>query len=182
MEILLIRHGKPTAAINPRLSAAGFANWVRNYNRSKVDPENLPPEELACSLGLHFIVASDLARSVNSVYLCLNREPDLKLKQLREMNIPRYKLPFVFKAYTWLIISRIFWLAGFSGRVESFKTAKIRAKISAKQLQELAMQHEKVAFFGHGMLNKYIAKELNKLGWNGSPQDKKYWSTIKLTI
>ncbi|MFT6987918.1 MAG: broad specificity phosphatase PhoE [Psychromonas sp.] len=182
MEILLIRHGKPTGAINPRLSASGFAYWVRNYNRSKVDPRSLPPKDLSGSLGSHFIVASDLARSVDSVYMCLNREPDLKLKQLREMNIPCYKLPFVFKAYTWLIISRIFWLAGFSGKVESFKAAKIRARISAKQLQELAIKHEKVAFFGHGMLNKYIAKELNKLGWDSSPQGEKYWSTIKLKI
>lgn len=180
MEILLIRHGKPTGAINPRLSASGFAYWVRNYNRSKIAPESLPPKDLRNSLDSYFIVASDLARSVDSVYMCLNRKPDLKSKQLREMDIPRYKLPFVFKAYTWLLISRIFWLAGFSGNVESFKTAKSRAKISAKQLHELAMKHQKVAFFGHGMFNKYIAKELNKLGWNGILQGKEYWGISKL--
>ena len=96
------------------------------------------------------------------------------------MDIPRYKLPFSFKAYTWLLISRIFWFAGFSGKVESFKNAKIRAKNSAKELQELANIHGKVVFFGHGMLNKYIAKELNSRGWNGTPTGKKYWSVIKL--
>ena len=180
MEIILIRHGEPTGAINPKLSASGFANWVRNYNRSKVDPKSLPPEGLGCSLGTHFIVASDLARSIDSVNLCVSREPDLKLKQLREMDIPRYKLPFVFKAYTWLIISRLFWLAGFSGKVESFKAAKIRARVSAEMLQDLAKQHEKIAVFGHGLLNKYIAKELKKFGWDGSVEGKKYWKTIKL--
>lgn len=180
MEIILIRHGEPTGATNPKLSASGFANWVRNYNRSKVDPKSLPPETLGRSLDTHFIVASDLARSIDSANLCVSREPNLKLKQLREMDIPRYKLPFVFKAYTWLIISRIFWLAGFSGKVESFKAAKIRAKVSAEMLQELAKQHKKIAVFGHGLMNKYIAKELRKLGWNGSIEGKKYWNSIKL--
>lgn len=181
MEILLIRHGKPTAAVNPRLSACGFANWVRSYNRSKIDPKSLPPKGLSHSLNTHFIVASDLARSIDSVYLCLNRKPDLSSKRLREMNIPRYKLPFMLTANTWLIISRIFWLVGFSGKFDSFKSEKKRAKAAAKQLQQLAMKHEKVALFGHGMLNLYIARELKQLGWHGSSQGKSYWSSIHLS-
>ena len=180
MEILLVRHGKPTGAINPKLSAVGFANWVREYNKSKVDPNSLPPKHLKRALTEHFIVASDFARSIDSVKICVGKEPDLKLKQFREMDIPRYKLPFSFKAYTWLLINRIFWFAGFSGKVESFRNAQIRAKNSAKELQKLANIHGKVVFFGHGMLNKYIAKELNNLGWNGSSTGKKYWSVIKL--
>ena len=180
MEILLVRHGKPTGAMNPKLSAVGFANWVREYNKSKIDPNSLPPKHLKYSLTEHLIVASDLARSIDSVRICVDKEPDLKLKEFREMDIPRYKLPFSFKAYTWLLISRVFWFSGFSGKVESFKNAKIRAKSSANKLQELANIHGKVVFFGHGMLNKYIAKELNSMGWNGTPVGKKYWSVIKL--
>lgn len=182
MEIILIRHGKPTGAINPKLSAAGFANWVKNYNFSKIDAGSFPPKELGSSLSSHFIVGSNLPRSIDSACVCVNKEPDLKLKQLREMDIPRHKLPFEFKAYTWLIVNRIFWLLGFSGKVESFKSAKTRAKISAEKLHELAMQHGKVAVFGHGMMNKYIAKELSKLGWNSTSKGKKYWSVIKLKI
>jgi len=180
MEILLIRHGKPTGAINPKLSAVGFANWVREYNKSKVDSSSLPPEYLEHSITDHLIVASDLARSIDSVRICVGKEPDLKLKQFREMDIPRYKLPFSFKAYTWLIINRIFWFAGFSCKVESFKNAKIRAKNSAKELQELANIYGNVVFFGHGMLNIYLAKELNSLGWSKTSTGKKYWSVIQL--
>lgn len=180
MEIILIRHGKPAAAINPKLSASGFASWVRNYNQSKLVADSLPPEWLEPSLAGHFIVSSDLPRAIDSVQRCLNREPDMQLKQLREMDIPRYKLPFVLKAYTWLGMSRIFWLLGFSGKVESFKDAKNRAKASAELLQTLASQHGSVAFFGHGLLNRYIAKELRNLGWNETSQGKKYWSIITL--
>jgi len=133
MEILLVRHGKPTGAINPKLSASGFANWVRQYNRSKVDAKSLPPKALSDALEEHLVIASDLARSIDSVRLCLGSEPDIILKEFREMDIPRYRFPFSFRAYTWLFISRIFWLAGFNTKVESFKEAKLRAKIAATQ-------------------------------------------------
>ena len=182
MEIVLIRHGKPAGAINPKLSAAGFANWVRNYNFSKIDADSLPSEELGSSLNSHYIVGSNLPRSSDSACLCVNKEPDLQLKQLREMDIPRFKLPFTFKAYTWLVVNRIFWLLGFSGKVESFKAAKIRARISAEKLQELAKEHGKVAFFWHGLMNKYLVKELNKLGWSCTEKGKKYWDVTKLKI
>lgn len=132
MEIVLIRHGKPTGAINPKLSAAGFENWVSNYNLSKIESGSLPSKGLGESLSSHFIVGSDLPRSVDSSCLCVNKEPDLKLKELREMDIPSHKFPFGFKAYTWLIINRILWLLGFSGKVESLKLQRFELKIQLK--------------------------------------------------
>lgn len=180
MEILLIRHGKPTGAVNPKLSALGFVHWVRNYHKSHLCPSSSPPKDFHDSLSAHFIVSSDLIRSIDSAYLCVNRSPDLTSKELREMDIPRYKFPFRFKAYTWLIVSRIFWMLGCNGKIESFKVAKMRARNATKLLQGLAAQHQQVAFFGHGLLNRYIAKELIKCGWSSSSQGKGYWSTIKL--
>lgn len=98
------------------------------------------------------------------------------------MDIPSHKFPFEFKAYTWLLINRILWLLGFSGKVESFKVAKIRAKSSAEKLHGLATLHGKIAVFGHGLMNKYMAKELSKLGWSSTSKGKKYWRAIKLKI
>ena len=77
MDRRLVRHGKPTGAINPKLSAVGFAKWVREYNKSKVDPKSLPPEHLEHSLTEHMIVASDFARSIDSIRICLGKEPVL---------------------------------------------------------------------------------------------------------
>ena len=128
MEIVIIRHGKPTGAINPKLSATGFAQWVRDYNKSKVDPKSLPPESLINIFNSYLVVASDLPRSIDSVGLCTGKDPDLKLKNLREIDIPRYKLPFFIKAYTWLLISRVFWIS-----VE-------KLRILNKQSYELALQ------------------------------------------
>ena len=42
MEIVLIRHGKPTGAIYPRVSASGFADWVRKYDQSGIVVDNQP--------------------------------------------------------------------------------------------------------------------------------------------
>ena len=180
MEIVLIRHGKPTAATNPKLSASGFAHWVSDYNASNVDLKSLPPEGLGESLNSHFIIASNLVRSIDSAKICTASEPQLILKELREMDIPIYKLPFKLRAYTWLIINRIFWFIGVKSKVETFKEAKIRAKNSADILIELAVKHKKVAVFGHGLMNKAIAKELKKVGWNSTSEGKGYWNVIKL--
>ena len=180
MEIVLIRHGKPIAAINPKLSAIGFMNWVVNYNASKVDAESFPSEGLRQLIQTHFIVTSDLARAIDSVKICGGLEPHLVLDKLREMEIPSYKLPFKLKAYTWLVLNRILWFIGVKNEVESFKEAKIRANNSAKELISLALQHNKVVVFGHGLMNKYIAKELEQFGWDSASEGKSYWSTIKL--
>jgi len=182
MEILLVRHGKPVNAINSKLSASGFAHWVRNYNRSTIESTSLPPKILVRSLNTHFVVSSDLIRAIDSVTLCLKEEPDLTLPLLREMDIPRYKLPFVLNAYTWLFISRFFWFLGFNGKVESFKMAKMRAILSAEKLQNLAIQHKKVVVFGHGIMNTYIAKELRRQGWQSSGKSSTYWGMIKLVM
>jgi len=148
MEIILIRHGKPSAAINPKLSASGFANWVLDYDESDVSCESLPP--------------------------------DLIHRKFREMEIPSYKLPFRLKAYTWLVVNRIAWFAGVNGNVESFKAAKLRAKNAAAGLMELASEHNKVAVFGHGLVNKSMANVLKKEGWHCTFEGKGYWSTINL--
>lgn len=180
MQITLVRHGKPTGAVNPKLTASGFAKWVRHYKLSKVDISSLPPKPLIDSLKSHYIISSNLPRTIDSAYLCANKAPDLILTQITEMDIPRYKYPLILKAYTWLIMSRILWVLGFNRKVESFKAAKVRAKTSANTLYALAIQHENLAVFGHGMINRYIAKELKKQGWKSTSQGKGYWSTITL--
>jgi len=106
--------------------------------------------------------------------LCKNTT-QFNIEILREMDIPRYKFPFKLNAYTWLVLNRICWFAGLSAKVESFKTAKDRAKTAAHSLIELAEKHDNVAVFGHGMMNKYIAKELSNAGWNFSRQGNHYW-------
>ena len=46
MEIILIRHGKPASAINKKLSASGFSQWIEAYNQSMISQESRPPATL----------------------------------------------------------------------------------------------------------------------------------------
>ena len=95
------------------------------------------------------------------------------------MHIPRYKLPFQLRVYSWLLLTRILWILGvskgMSTNIESFKQAKQRAKQAAQQLHNLAEDQQNVIVFGHGLSNCYIRKELIKLGWQLRNKSSGFW-------
>ncbi|MGF1727966.1 histidine phosphatase family protein [Photobacterium kasasachensis] len=182
MEIVLIRHGKPTGSTNPKLTPKEFALWVRSYNFSEISIDSKPPAYLKPQLCGHYIVSSDLRRAIHSATLCLLKEPDLKLRDAREMDVPRHKIPFILSVNNWLLINRFLWLLGFNAKVESLKDAQARAKSVALDFAELANQHQKVAVFGHGLINRSVTKELERLGWRCTEKDSSYWGITKLTL
>lgn len=175
MEIILIRHGKPTAAVNPKLTAVGFAKWVKNYNQAYVAEHSCPPFDLKAQIDQHFLISSDLKRAIQSAEICTGQLPQQQIKLLREMDIPRYKFPFVLKAYTWLVLNRFLWMLGAKGKMESFKEAKERVEAATEQLIEIALLHNKIVVFGHGYTNRYIRIALKKRGWVIQTKDNKFW-------
>jgi hypothetical protein len=77
---------------------------------------------------------------------------------------------------TWVVVLRILWLLGFSRNGESLLDARRRAKLAAERLVELAEKHQNVLLVGHGFINHFIAKELQKSGWLGpSKPGKGFW-------
>ena len=181
MEIVLVRHGKPDGASNPRVNAAGYGRWVRRYDKSRVRADSRPPAALRERLRDHYLLASPLARAVHSCELGAGRGPDECWPSLREMDIPRYKLPGKLPAYAWLYINRTLWLGGKPGPFESFRQAKQRALQTAEQLDALAATRPKIAVFGHALSNRFIARALCELGWRGTPRFASYWGDIHLT-
>lgn len=181
MEIILVRHGRPNFNANNIVSAAGFSQWVRYYNKSNICCESIPPKSLADKTKKFFVVSSDLNRAIHSAVLCVDKSPDLILKELREMDIPRFKFPLKLKANNWLIISRLLWFFNVNAQAESFKQAKLRAKLAASKLVELTKNHDEIVVFSHGLINKYLAKELIKLGWSGSYKRQGYWGSATLS-
>jgi broad specificity phosphatase PhoE len=181
MEIILVRHGRPTFNIDNNISAAGFSQWVRSYNKSNICSESIPPKSLIDTVKSFFVVSSDLNRAIHSAVLCVDKSPDLILKELREMDIPRFKFPLMLKSNNWLMISRLLWFLNVNTQVESFKQAKIRAKVAAHKLVELTNNHDEIVVFSHGLINKYLAKELKTLGWIGAYKRQSYWGVITLS-
>jgi broad specificity phosphatase PhoE len=180
MEIVLIRHGRPVAATYPRVNASEFGAWVRAYNHSGVATDSRPPASLAPSIRSHYVVSSTLKRAVESTQICLGQEPRERLTLLRELEIPRYKLPFNIKASSWLYLNRILWTFGLKGPFESYSDAKKRAEAASLHLVKLAKQHEKLVIFSHGYLNFYMRRCLVRQGWQLKAKSSQYWGVTRL--
>ena len=179
--IALVRHGKPAGADNPMVSASGFARWARSYERSRLRSDSTPPSELKAAFDGYLAVASPRPRAWHSAEVCLGRGPDLVMVDLREMEIPRYRIPLRLPAYAWLVINRALWFAGLPGRCESFHEARLRARRVSTELDRLAQSHGRVVVFGHGLMNQSLARHLVARGWRGEPRRSGYWDVIDLT-
>ncbi|MBL4765625.1 MAG: phosphoglycerate mutase family protein [Colwellia sp.] len=179
MEIILIRHGKPTSADNPIIAAAEYTRWIRRYNFSDIAKDSRP-EKVNDKYKSFYIVSSDLKRAVHSANIYVEKSPEATDKLYREMEIPRYKLPFQLTAWHWVCLSRFLWMIGCKGSFESFKEAKQRAELATKQLIEIAQQQGKVVLFGHGYMNRYIRKSLIHQGWDLKSKSNAYWGVTNL--
>ncbi len=180
MEIVLIRHGKPKGAIYPRVTASGFADWVRKYDQSGIVEGDQPESNDMKKYQAYYMVSSDLKRAVESAHICFNKSPSQKYSLFRELEIPRYKLPFNLKASSWLVLNRLLWMLGFKGTSESHSSAKKRILIACEELIELAKRHDKVVLVSHGYLNFYIRRALSKKGWSLKERSQKYWGITRL--
>ena len=180
MEIVLIRHGRPVAATNPKLDISQYINWIEEYRISPVDSDSHPSYSNE-QYNEHFILSSDLARAIHSCQILMTREPDLVSPIFREMDIPHYNLGIKLKAWTWVYLSRLLWFCGVKGNFESFTQGKKRAKLAAKTLIQTAEQHHKVLLFGHGVTIYFIRKVLAKKGWVVEQKSQDYWGVSKLT-
>lgn len=179
MEIILIRHGKPTSADNPIVNACEYRKWIRRYNYSNV-AKNSRPESINIQYKSFYTLSSDLKRAIHSANIYVGKYPEEINKLYREMEIPRYKLPFQLKAWNWVYLSRLLWMLGVKGSFESFNEAKLRAEIATTQLIEVAKSQDKIVLFGHGYMNRYIRKSLIQKGWVLNSKSNSYWGITSL--
>ncbi len=179
MEIILIRHGKPTSANNPVLTALEYTKWIRRYNFSDVS-ESSRPEITNTDLKSYYLLSSHFNRAIHSAEIYTGRKPDQISPLFKEMDIPRYKLPFRLKAMTWVYLCRVLWMLGLNGSFESYRSAKIRAEIAAEELVELAKKKGKVVLFGHGYMNLHIRRVLIRKGWSLNCKSNSFWGLSSL--
>lgn len=179
MEIILIRHGKPTSAHNQILSASEYAKWIRRYNFSDVSKQSRP-DFIHEDVSSCYLVSSDFNRAVHSTVIYTGRKPDLISSVYQEMEIPRYKLPFKFKAMTWVFLCRVLWMIGLTGSFETYRQAKKRSELAAEQLILLAQEKGNVVLFGHGYMNLHIRRVLIKQGWLLKCKSNAFWGLSRL--
>ena len=175
MEIILLRHGKPIGDLKGNFNACELKQLVVSYAQSSI--QDHPDEELKGNYDSHYVVCSDLKRSIQSAKKLGLENIHYSDALFAETNIPHFdkgfiKLPIII----WLISLRLMWLFGFKNNGESFIQAKKRAERATDKLIVLAQENEKVILVGHGLMNRLIAKQLRLKNWQGPPSPgKKYW-------
>jgi broad specificity phosphatase PhoE len=175
VEIILLRHGKPELDLKGRFNASEIKQLVIAYAQSGI--QDIPPQALIEQFKEHYVVCSDLERSIQSAKKLGFKQIHLSDMLFKETDIPHFDQSF-FKlpVMVWLTLLRILWLFGFKKNGESFIQAKNRAKRAAKELMALAETNKKVILVGHGLMNRLIAKQLCRYDWQGlTSAGKNYW-------
>lgn len=186
MKITLMRHGKPSVVElfkRSKITSSDMPDLIRKYNESGVIRDVPPPESsLEKALLYEKVVCSPLKRSIDSAdHLGLTITD--RDKMFTEAELPVFSIPIIkLSPQIWTILFRILWMLGFSGKIESSKAFKLRAKQASQQLIQLAEKHGGVILIGHGMINRQLGKELLKSDWKSVPEPKskhslsyKYW-------
>ncbi|MDX7857563.1 MULTISPECIES: hypothetical protein [Aeromonas] len=171
-----MRHGQPKLAGTDKMSALEMKDWIEQYDSSDITKYPVPDASRQLAATAKVIVSSNLPRALTSVQ-ALGLKPALIDGLFCEAQLPygHWILPRL-SPFAWAFILRILWLWGYSHRVESVGTAKMRASTTAQRLQSLASEGP-VLLLGHGFMNRMIARQLEADGWtrqtgNGS----QYWS------
>lgn len=184
MEIVLVRHGEPEFSAqqgSARVKATDMPGWIAGYDASGIIPEPNRHALLADKRSA-FVISSPLPRARASLQ-AMNLTPDLIADDLREAPLPVFNLPFLrLSPQAWLVLFRLCWLSGALAGPESKKQTMQRAEKMALTLIAQAQQHKRVIGMGHGVINRLIARELEKAGWVKSAHTGNgYWSSVTFT-
>lgn len=179
MEITLIRHGRSQLVENDKMTGLDFMQWVEKYDNHGVFEESTYPSETIEKIAAaKIVVTSDLKRAIESAKLLNPAVTGISDPIFRETELPSVAMKLLkIKPNIWAVLLRILWLCGYSHECESLTDAKLRALKAAQQLMDLAEEHGSVALVGHGFINSFIAKELQKKGWTGKRNTSaKHWN------
>lgn len=176
MTIILMRHGKPDHQTGGRLSAQALADWCEAYDMARVC-DTPPDRSITIARQASVVVCSPLPRARSSLAR-LGLQPVEINALFSEVSVPliaseRLELPTLL----WLTLLRTLWLCGYAGESESLLMARERAARAAEKLIALSEQGT-VLLLGHGLMNKMIARELRKRGWQAEKHaSSRHWSS-----
>ena len=178
MEIILMRHGKPSLVGPSKIKSSEMPTWVEEYDLSNIG-RDVPPESLKpLLLNVSRVLSSPLPRTITSLK-ALDYKPDRVDNVFREAELPTCDIPYLtLSASAWAVYFRIMWLCGISRNVESKKRAKLRSLQAADLLIHYAKESTgSVLLMGHGIMNRMIGRELVSLGLKEfSCKGDGYWS------
>lgn len=178
MRIVLLRHGRPHVPNYKSLKAGQVGQWIEAYNAAGLTADHKPPQraiEIAATCNM--VVCSDLPRSIESAKALGVESINVVEPVFREVGLSFWNLPMLkMTPKAWAVFFRLAWFCGYASNSESVWEARTRASSGAARLKELAEINGAILFVGHGLLNKFLAKELLSSGWKGpNNPGAKYW-------
>ena len=165
VKIILIRDSGVKIPRNIPLYAKEIGKFVERYKYAEIKKE-MPLLKINYILNnSDKILCSELKRASDLLEL-LGQTADDKDAVFNEVEMPYPSWKLV-KLYPdiWMFFFRTIWFLGYSSHSESFKKAKIRAEEATQKLVKNSSTNHTVALLGHGTMNRFIGKELVKLGW-----------------
>ncbi|MBA2875192.1 histidine phosphatase family protein [Thermaerobacillus caldiproteolyticus] len=187
MEITLIRHGKSEWQEQRWMRPAEFAEWVKAYDEHGIcEDDKIPLLTLQKAKNANMVITSILRRAVHSAERLRPSCPVETSELFREVEMP---IPFAhvnlirLPTNIWLIFSRLCWLCGYNGNVESYWQAKQRAEKAAIVLCRYAKTYGNVVVIGHGWFHRLVGKQLRKQGWKRTTAESaKHWHAVSYTL
>ena len=158
-QIILLRHAKVKINI-PSIYSSQMKEFIEAYNQAPIEFDDVSDELKSIIDSADIILSSELSRTKETLKY-LGKEAQHSDTIFNEAELPYangkiVKLP----ATVWAALFRIMWIFGYSKQSESYKEAKVRAKLSADTLIAYAKSNKSVLLVGHGVMNKLISKEL----------------------
>ena len=184
--IILVRHGRSAHEQSGWLDADGLHAWRAAYDAAGLAPGQAPPPALrALAAECRCIVASDLARAVESAALLAPGAEILQSPLLRETPLPipalgRLRLSFAL----WGLMVGFVWLRDMRRPdAGSHAEARARAREAARWLATLASRDGPVIAVTHGAFRRYVADALEADGWRRTAARRRWhlWSAWELT-
>ncbi|MEO1592947.1 MAG: histidine phosphatase family protein [Cyanobacteria bacterium J06632_22] len=167
--ITLIRHGPPTVSLTTQIRGRDFRQFVERYEAARIHRQATPPESVKRVMHRATrVFASDRPRALHTAELLGAPQQPIVDSRFREIEFPvDFPLYVRLPALVWTALALFIWRLGYSPRCESSVAAQSRARTVARLLVQEANRTGPIVLVAHGGINRLIAKELRRSGWQG---------------
>jgi hypothetical protein len=174
--IALARHGRPDFDHTRRVTPREIRQWIADFNRCGVVADAAPPKLRFVAGEAALVVSSTYERSLRSSDLLGTIRARIADRIFIEADLPytTWRFPRL-PVWVWLVAFRLAWFLGFSANAESRASTTTRAQMAAGRLIALAEQHGSLLLVGHGIFNRFLARELKAAGWSGADKPSSDW-------
>ncbi|GAL86202.1 alpha-ribazole phosphatase [Sporocytophaga myxococcoides] len=168
-QIAIIRHGEPDMVKTGQYTCTEANQFLKCYDSVCIIVPEKPFFELGANEEVE-IFSSPLNRALSTAHYLFGTERAITVSPyFREFEntIKESDSKKKYSIKRWKTTARIKWMLGISKpkNIESFSQAKDRAKKGAAILDEASNENAKVVLTAHGLLNRYLKKDLKKMGW-----------------